>query len=447
MNNNEEGQGRGLTIREQISNEQRKSDTIEKCQQEELKTVEKIEPISPIPSPSRSVERDVQAILGPNVKLVFVPPVVVTPKKPEDNKPIAEITIISSSDHSSDDEPKPMKESSDSSSSSSSESETTLINGKRKRESKKHRKNKRIVVDKQKKTNSNQVLKNKRNSRVVSSSDDSSSSSSSDDDDNVNLSKNEKSKTTTNTTITNENTNHVKRVKLNLTQNDPVQLISRHSSTISLDSLLSESSSSSNLENGKVHASTQTNNSETEIQDEDTELMKLRKIHASLKAIENDYKQVISMIKKVAAFRLTEKDFIKKYNLKIPFRKRSKFETFNNNLKLNEEYRTDFIASMYPLIDHQLPLNRSLTDIIKKYLSKEICKRFTALRKVPNKLVIKETEFCKCIQGIACKTFMDRSTMKLISERKFVQEFGRAFNQAKEWDAQRSCKMYRNLNA
>lgn len=39
---------------------------------------------------------------------------------------------------------------------------------------------------------------------------------------------------------------------------------------------------------------------------------------------------------------------------------------------------------------------------------------------------------------------MDRSTMKLISEKKFIHEFGRAFNQAKEWDA--SFRIYNNSN-
>lgn len=55
MNNKEEG--RGLTIREQISNQQKKPETTGKPQQQKLMTVEKIEPTSPLPSPSHSVER------------------------------------------------------------------------------------------------------------------------------------------------------------------------------------------------------------------------------------------------------------------------------------------------------------------------------------------------------------------------------------------------------
>lgn len=76
----------------------------------------------------------------------------------------------------------------------------------------------------------------------------------------------------------------------------------------------------------------------------ENELSTLKKIEFKLKTIEKNIEKVVSIIKKIKSFKITEKEFIKKYKLNIPLKTETKFKRFNHNLKLKEEFRNDFVS-------------------------------------------------------------------------------------------------------
>ena len=56
-------------------------------------------------------------------------------------------------------------------------------------------------------------------------------------------------------------------------------------------------------------------------------------------------------------------------------------------------------SSLIYLFDRELNVTKSLTKILKKYLSRNVVIKYTAKKKVPGKRIMQETYFYECISG------------------------------------------------
>lgn len=55
------------------------------------------------------------------------------------------------------------------------------------------------------------------------------------------------------------------------------------------------------------------------------------------------------------------------------------------------------MASLVDLFDGNFIASKSLLNIIKKYMSRDVALSFTAMKPIKDKLVLKVTTFCKCV--------------------------------------------------
>lgn len=55
------------------------------------------------------------------------------------------------------------------------------------------------------------------------------------------------------------------------------------------------------------------------------------------------------------------------------------------------------MSSLGDLFDGNYIASRSLLNIIKKYMSRDVALSFTAMKPIKDKLVLKGTTFCKCV--------------------------------------------------
>ncbi|XP_011687757.1 PREDICTED: uncharacterized protein LOC105449965 [Wasmannia auropunctata] len=94
--------------------------------------------------------------------------------------------------------------------------------------------------------------------------------------------------------------------------------------------------------------------------------------------------------------------FTEKYNICFPMRIKQDLNALQEMLKTNDICRRDFKASLYFLVDRQLNINKSVTNIIKKLMTRELALICTAQKKIDTKIVLKETPICNCIIGQHC---------------------------------------------
>lgn len=117
---------------------------------------------------------------------------------------------------------------------------------------------------------------------------------------------------------------------------------------------------------------------------------------------------------------LFAQNFPEKYNLPVPFVKIEDFLEFNENLSKNIDLCNEFvstywltiqnfgnlnqnnffkfqIASLCSYIDNNITLSKNILNMIRVYMSKDLAVLFTAIRPSGNKMILKDTLFCKCL--------------------------------------------------
>ena len=57
------------------------------------------------------------------------------------------------------------------------------------------------------------------------------------------------------------------------------------------------------------------------------------------------------------------------------------------------------MASLYFLLDRENVLTKSVTNILRKFMSRDIALRFTAVKQSLGKLILKDTYFAECLKG------------------------------------------------
>ncbi len=93
-----------------------------------------------------------------------------------------------------------------------------------------------------------------------------------------------------------------------------------------------------------------------------------------------------------------KENFYLKYKLDLPFKVLESFKDFEKNFD-NAEFRRDFSYAINALVDREMVLTKSITNILKKFFSRELMVSFTCSRQMHDKHVIKDFEFTRCVFG------------------------------------------------
>ncbi|XP_043463672.1 uncharacterized protein LOC122499402 isoform X2 [Leptopilina heterotoma] len=135
-----------------------------------------------------------------------------------------------------------------------------------------------------------------------------------------------------------------------------------------------------------------------------------------------------------AAMYSGQKSFEEDFKLQLPFTTFEDFSKFSETLSTNEECCNRFKAFIdYLSINTDDGIRRSLTIIIKKFFSRELVGLFTAAKKMPNKHLFKDFEFCKKLLEVYVIKF---ST----AEESVLSHIGAVFSNSKDWDGQRKTR-------
>ncbi|XP_008217072.1 uncharacterized protein LOC103317987 isoform X2 [Nasonia vitripennis] len=124
--------------------------------------------------------------------------------------------------------------------------------------------------------------------------------------------------------------------------------------------------------------------------------------------------------------------FQEKYNLQLPFTKIEDFDKFNQDLAKNTRFCNEFITSLCSYIDNNVTLAKNILNMLRKYMSKELATLYTACKATGNKMVLKDTLFCKCLLQ-ATKLTIRNGLLPLEHEKAFLKNLGLVVSGAKNW--------------
>ncbi|XP_066587630.1 probable WRKY transcription factor protein 1 [Prorops nasuta] len=93
---------------------------------------------------------------------------------------------------------------------------------------------------------------------------------------------------------------------------------------------------------------------------------------------------------------------------------------------------------MWPLIEPSQKLSKSLTNVIQRFITREVFIQFTIVKKIKEKLIFKDTFFCTILYDIMKKTYGGSSSVSPIREKKFYPNLSIVLNNAKDWDGHRN---------
>lgn len=152
----------------------------------------------------------------------------------------------------------------------------------------------------------------------------------------------------------------------------------------------------------------------------------LRVIKTDLKDISSVQHEMKSMLETSKGIIKTNvKGFTEEYNLDLPFKEMTDFRLFDMRLGTDSKFRQDFVSllkasslqfllqfqdveiskfvhqmsSLYFLLDRENVLTKSVTNILRKFMSRDVALKFTAVKQSVGKLILKETYFAECLKG------------------------------------------------
>ncbi|XP_071653190.1 uncharacterized protein [Temnothorax longispinosus] len=150
----------------------------------------------------------------------------------------------------------------------------------------------------------------------------------------------------------------------------------------------------------------------------------------------NELKNIVSLEKNTSRQICTDIQFSEKYNMEFPCKTLENFMQFEENLK-NKEFRQDFQHNLWKNIDTSTSLLKSLTNILKKYMSRDVAMAFTAVKKVDKKQILKTTIFSSCIQNVVIEEYSTSNAHPPITDKMYYSTLGSILNNAKDWEGHR----------
>ncbi|XP_071579281.1 uncharacterized protein [Temnothorax nylanderi] len=127
--------------------------------------------------------------------------------------------------------------------------------------------------------------------------------------------------------------------------------------------------------------------------------------------------------------------FTDKYNISFPMRTKDDLSAFQEMLKTNDICRRDFKAFLYFFVDRQLNISKSVTNIMKKLVTRELALICTAQKKIDAKIVLKDTPICDCIIDVVVNIIEKHG--KCITQKEIYSAIGITLTNAKDWDGHR----------
>ncbi|XP_051168684.1 uncharacterized protein LOC127286326 isoform X2 [Leptopilina boulardi] len=168
----------------------------------------------------------------------------------------------------------------------------------------------------------------------------------------------------------------------------------------------------------------------------------LIRIRSQLEDIQHGQQQLANKLNSAGVIEPTPLDaidkFMEEYSLTLPFKTVGDFERFDVTLAANPTLRAKFMSSLLDLFDRNHVATKTLVNIMKKYMSRDVALSYTAVKPVKDKYVLKGTTFCKCIISVLLKNHIDKNTGIKATEHNLLSALGSVLANAKDWEGYRA---------
>ncbi|XP_051157263.1 uncharacterized protein LOC127279136 [Leptopilina boulardi] len=130
--------------------------------------------------------------------------------------------------------------------------------------------------------------------------------------------------------------------------------------------------------------------------------------------------------------------FNEKINLELPLTDLEKFKDFE--LKLQEaDFRQKFSSVLKINFDPKLNVRKSVTNILRKVLSKSVALQFVTSKQTEGKQLFKDTELFSLLLSVISSTHKEGKENKdAVTEKSLLKELSSVLPNAKDWDGGRS---------
>ncbi|XP_043478139.1 uncharacterized protein LOC122508701 [Leptopilina heterotoma] len=120
------------------------------------------------------------------------------------------------------------------------------------------------------------------------------------------------------------------------------------------------------------------------------------------------------------------------FKIELPVKDEESLQKVEKLLITNDTFKNHFEQSLYFHLDKENVLSRSITNVLKKILSRDIAMSFTASKLTEGKKIFRGTPICKCLLDVLTSHCKTKSVE--FSEKVFYQKLGLVLSNSKDWD-------------
>ncbi|XP_046747833.1 protein jim lovell-like isoform X2 [Diprion similis] len=134
---------------------------------------------------------------------------------------------------------------------------------------------------------------------------------------------------------------------------------------------------------------------------------------------------------------ITVRSFAEEYGISLQLQTVEEFKDFDLRLKNDGDFCAKFVSTLEHLLEKEI--QKSITSILKSYVSRDLATSCTAIRRSNDKMIFKGTKFNDCLFALICQ-YHRRERNEPLTEKEYYQALSSCLSNAKDWHGFRSAR-------
>ncbi|XP_051172338.1 uncharacterized protein LOC127288740 [Leptopilina boulardi] len=163
----------------------------------------------------------------------------------------------------------------------------------------------------------------------------------------------------------------------------------------------------------------------------------LTRLEADIKQIRREINHLKSLLEANSADHVQAESLADRHGLELPLKTEEDFQKLEKCFESNS-FSKEFKQSLTMLMDHDNVLTKTIANILRRYLSRDVAVTYVAKKPTKDKKLFKDTCFCKKMHdAIASKMERER---KAFTDKAFYQALGQVLTNSKDWEGHRQLR-------